>query len=159
MPVECFDLLCNIIECNIGPENFLSEEYIKYNLENVSSSTSASAKMYKAHKETSGGYICGEVKLALTLRLLAGASYLDIACIFNVNYTHVYAIFHDVLMNWICSDFVYKYELIEIINNEDKMFDVAKHFASGQNGGTLCGIIGALDGWLVKIKCPSLVDL
>ena len=146
MPVnKCFNLLCNIIECNIGPENFHSEEYIKYNLDNVSTS-SKRAKMYKQarHKETSGGYICSEVKLvlAITLRLLAGASYLDIACIFNVNYTHVYAIFHDVLTNWLCSDFTYKYELIDIINKEDKMFDiVAKHFASGQNG-----IIGALDG-------------
>ena len=154
MPVECFDLLCKLIESNVGPENFRSEEYITYNLDVVSSSKSGN--IYKAHKETSGGYICGEVKLAITLRILAGASYLDIACIFNVNYTHVYAIFHHVLMNWLCSDFIYKYELIDIINDENKMFDVAKHFASGRNGGTLCGIVGALDGWLVKIKCPSL---
>ena len=39
---------------------------------------------------------------------------------------------------------------------ENRMFEVARHFATGRNGGTLCGIIGALDGWLVKIKCPSL---
>jgi hypothetical protein len=34
--------------------------------------------MYKAHCATSGNYIPGEVKLGITLRLLAGASYLDI---------------------------------------------------------------------------------
>ena len=94
------------------------------------------------------------MKLAITLRLLAGASYLDISCIFNVNYTHVYNIFHQVLKNWICHDFIYKYQLVDVIQSEDKMFEVAQQFATGRNGGTLCGVIGALDGWLVKYNVP-----
>lgn len=36
------------------------------------------------------------------------------------------------------------------------MFEVAQQFATGRNGGTSCGIIGALDGWLAKIKCLNL---
>ena len=153
MPIECFDSLCNVITDNVGPKNFCSEDYIKYHLKCKESQI---AIMYHAHTKTAGGYICGEVKLAITLRLLAGSSYLDLACVFNVFYTHVYQIFHYVLKNWLCHDFVFKYQLADIMNCEEKLFDSVRHFSSGRNGGTLCGIIGALDGWLVKIKCPSL---
>ena len=153
MSLECFDLLCNIIENNVGAKKFMSEDYIKYNLHQQNSKE---ASCFKAHQQTSGGYVCGELKVATSLRLLAGASYLDIACMFNVNYMHVYKLFNDVLANWICQDFIYKYMLVDILKSEDKMFDIAQHFATGRNGGTLCGIIGALDGWLVKIKCPNL---
>jgi hypothetical protein len=40
--------------------------------------------MMKAHIATYGGFICGEIKLALVLHLLAGGSYLDLALLFEM---------------------------------------------------------------------------
>jgi hypothetical protein len=114
------------------------------------------ARIYRAHKEISGGFVCGEVKVAIALRILGGGSYLDIACIFNVHPGQVYPIFHKVLSEWICNDSIARYMLRDIIHDEDEMYKVASQFAQGRSGGILAGVIGALDGWLVKIECPSL---
>ena len=115
------------------------------------------ATMFYAQKETSHGYICGEVRLVLTLLcLLVGGSYLDIGHIFGVKYTHSYNLCHDVLKNWICHDSISKYQLEEKLNSPKEMYEVSKHFAEGRIGGIMGGTIGALDGWLVKIQCPSL---
>ena len=60
---ECFDLLSQRIITSIGESKFKSEVCIdaflkgKYN-------------MYDANVKTTGGYISGEVKLGVTLRLL-----------------------------------------------------------------------------------------
>jgi hypothetical protein len=105
---------------------------------------------------TAGGYVCGEVRLAVTLRLLAGASYLNVSYIFGITYSHVYKIFHHVLKHWICKDDVHEFEMHKILNSEQKMYDTAKYFAKGRSGGILGGVIGALDCWLVKIQSPSL---
>ena len=104
----------------------------------------------------SKGYVCGEVKVAITLRLLAGASYLDIVSIFDVHYTHTYNFFHYVLENWIYKSCVYAIDYAEVLYNESKMYEIAKQFSNGRSNGILSGIIGALDGWLVCIRCPSL---
>lgn len=106
MSAECFDLLCNIIEENAGPKKFLSEDHVKSQLQEENNAKEA--MMFKAHQQICGGYMCGEVKLAIALRLLAGLSCLDIACIFHVNRMHIYEIFHDMLANWICQDFMRK---------------------------------------------------
>ena len=45
--------------------------------------------MYDAHVLASGGYISGEVKLAITIRLLAGGDALDLALIFDVYPSHL----------------------------------------------------------------------
>ena len=166
MSPHCFDLLCDLIKEKIGEDNFKSEAYIKnvlsmMNVEDQGINSGnrkkrkKSCQIYNMNKKTSGGYVCGEVKVAITLRILAGASYLDVACIFAIHYNYCYQIFHFVLKNWICHDNISKYRLYEILECEYKMNEVAKQFAAGRNGGTLNGIIGALDGWVVKIKCPT----
>jgi hypothetical protein len=37
-----------------------------------------------AHEASTGGFVSGEIKLALTLRLLAGGSYLDLSLLYEV---------------------------------------------------------------------------
>ena len=55
----------------------------------------------KAHLQTTGGFICCEIKIALALRLLAGGSYLDLALLFETGSSYdAYAIFHDGLAKW-----------------------------------------------------------
>lgn len=44
--------------------------------------------MFYSNTFTTGGYICGQVKLAITLRLLAGDLYLDIARLYVTGYTY-----------------------------------------------------------------------
>lgn len=43
-----------------------------------------------AHEHTTGGFVSGEVKLALTLRLLAGGPYMDLALLFDVGFSTAY---------------------------------------------------------------------
>ena len=88
MPCECFHQLCEKIKRNVGEREFCSEDYIK---EHLKHGTSKEARMYQAHEKTSGGWLCGEARVALALRMLAGASYLDLAIIFNVAYGLVFS--------------------------------------------------------------------
>ena len=66
MTKHCFQLLCLKIIKGIGEEEFKSEQYLA---SQVAQNTKL-GKMLMAHQKTSGGFICGEVKLAITLRIL-----------------------------------------------------------------------------------------
>ena len=57
--------------------------------------------MYKAHSVTSDGFISGEIKLSITLRLLAGGSCYDLGVIFDVEPSHCNKILYYVLKKWI----------------------------------------------------------
>ena len=96
--------------------------------------------------------------MAISLRLLAGASHLDVATLFKVAYNYVYKLFQEVLQDWICRDSVAQFQLDEVIAEKKAMYDIAKKFAEGLTGGILAGVIGALDGWLVQIKSPSITS-
>ena len=77
MTRECFQLLCDIIEANVGEEGFKSEEHLK-NLKHTDvESEKKKVNLMHAHEASTGGFVSVEIKLSLTLRLLAGGSYLD----------------------------------------------------------------------------------
>ena len=78
---QCFALLCQLIIRNVGEKQFKSEAYIDAFLKGKDS-------MYDANCKTTGGYISGEVKLAVTLRLLAGGDALDLGLIFDIGSNH-----------------------------------------------------------------------
>lgn len=157
MSRECFRDLCHKIEHNVGEAQFKSEAYLR----NLKQSTDVGDKkkisIMKCHEESTGGFISGEVKLALTLRILAGGSYLDLALLFDTSSSHAYAIFHDVIKKWICDDKLVKISGIDYVNDEERLSEVATVFARRSNG-LLAGCIGAIDGWLVKIIKPRLKD-
>jgi hypothetical protein len=104
-----------------------------------------------------GDFISGEVKLALTLRLLSGGTYMDVAYIFDIGETYVFQIFFDVIANWIQDDRLVKINGIQYCKDEERMKKVALDFARA-SGGVMNGCIGALDGWLVKINKPTKKD-
>ena len=86
MSHHCFQLLCQKIIAHVGESNFKSEEYIDAFLHNpYNPSFTRQTCIHYAHCHTTGGYISGEVKLAITLRLLAGGDALDLAVIFDVS--------------------------------------------------------------------------
>ena len=103
MSRECFDHLCDRIEQNAGQLTFKSEQYL-YGLCPGTIEENKQNKMNSAHVKSAGGFISGEVKLALTLRLLTGCTYMDLVLLYEVGMTYTYEILHDVVSNWINDD-------------------------------------------------------
>ena len=65
MERPCFNNLCSKIEKAVGKKNFKSEKYIQ-DLEKMGFATRES-RMFHCHRLTSGDYISGEFKVAITL--------------------------------------------------------------------------------------------
>jgi len=154
MPRGCFEELCTSIKNAVGEDEFKSEEYLRNIKEEGASSIPG--RMHHAHVGQSGGHICGEIKLAITLRMLAGGSYLDLAALYVVGFTYVHEIFHHVNGSWICNDDVIKIDFYDNLKDIEAMREAARAFAAGTSQGIFNGCIGALDGWLVKMICPSI---
>lgn len=154
MPRECFEYLCERIKENVGEHEFKSEQYLKDYKNGDAGNKLKFANILHAHEATTGGFICGEIKLALTLRLLAGGSYLDLALLFETGFTYAIDIFHDVIEKWILDDRLVKISGIDYCSDIDRMEKVAFEFSRGSNG-VINGCIGAIDGWIVKIIKPS----
>ena len=111
---ECFTLLCFSIIGAIGESQFKLQYYIDAFL----SGTNA---MYDANILATGGYISGEVKLAITIRLLAGEDTLDLAVIFDIYHIHVVTIIKEVLMYWIIKPNIGKTNIIKYLKNIEAM--------------------------------------
>lgn len=97
MDRKCFDLLCEKIINVIGEEKFMSEDFLE-SLE-TSHAHKKLKDMHHAHKHSTGGFISGEIRLAITLRLMAGASYLDLGLLYVCGYSSICRIFHHVIEN------------------------------------------------------------
>ena len=85
-------MLCTKIKINVGEGAFKSEEYLRELLTTLRPPNSVAEaqmrKIFQAHSVTTGGIICGEIKLAVTLRMLAGGSYLDLGLIFGTGFSY-----------------------------------------------------------------------
>ena len=149
----CFYSLCTKIEKAVGREGFKSEKYIN-NLRNLGHSTRISS-MYHACKETAGEWVQGELKVAITLRYLAGASYLDLFMAYHVSPDYILVIISEVKREWFCHEKVLPFNYIrDVLGNRSRLETVAQQFGE-RSGGVLNGCIGAIDGWLVRIICPT----
>ncbi len=163
MPWECFDLLCMRIQDNVGEGTFKSEAYLREKWDDTTLAPPDSVSMCwlrrlaKAHFVQYGGFISGEVKLAITLCMLAGGSYLDLGLIFGTGTSYPYEIFCKVICHWICQDKLVTINGIEYCNDEQRMEEVGRDFGNFLNH-LFGGCIGAIDGWIVKIKQPSKKD-
>ena len=150
-----FGILCRRIEDIVGAEKFMSEEYLNTLLS--SPLADQSSNIYFAHAKSTGGVITGEVKLASALRILGGGTYMDMALLFEISFNHMHKIFKHVIMKWLSHPSFYNINGIEYCSDDERMKEVALQFARGSNG-VIGGCIGALDGWVVKIKKPSARD-
>ena len=79
MSQDAFDLLCKDVCKKIGEQVFLP-----------------AAKIKSSNSERTIPRVCGEVKVANGLRMMAGGSYLDLVPLFDVSKSHLYAVFHGV---------------------------------------------------------------
>ena len=83
-----FQLLCDKIEDIVGPAVFKSELFINEIMKEPLVAN-AGRNIFAAHEQSTGGMISGEVKLALTLRVLGGGTYMDMmAMIFELSFNH-----------------------------------------------------------------------
>jgi len=91
------------------------------------------------------------------IRMLAGASYLDLLNQYGVCTSSLYEFFYEGV-KWIVDTF--DFPLHGWLENEDwdSLQRVSALFAAA-SGGAFLGCIGALDGLAVKIRCPTLSDL
>lgn len=147
MPRDSFNKLCGLIENAVGETVFQSESYLA---SRVLPTTSAAM-------ESIGGFVSGQFKMAVTLRLLAGASYLDLLQQYNISTAAVYKFFHKGV-EWVEATF--KFPLKDWLEQEnwEALHRVSNLFAQA-SGDAFKGCIGALDGLAVKIKCPTLCNL
>ena len=77
MSRDSFDHLCKRIENNVQQPTFKSEQYLRELCPGTTKETKSN-KMNTVHVQLTGGFVSDEVKLALTLRLLAGGTYMDL---------------------------------------------------------------------------------
>ena len=150
MTRECFALLCSTIISKVGEKEFKSEAYIDAFLKGTD-------PMYEANTKTTGGYISGEVKLAITLRRLAGGDALDLGVIFDVQTDHCNKIMYEVLLKWIMKTDIGDLNMSKYLGDKQAMAKVSAGFSKRSNG-LLIGAIGAIDGWLVRIVRPGWRD-
>lgn len=155
MNKELFRSLCRRIEDIVGVHTFMSEDH----LDTVLSDPHAdrSNNIYFAHARSTGGVIVGEVKLASALRILGGGTYMDMALVFDMSFNHQHKIFKYVVSEWLSHKSFYNISGVEYCCDDDKMKEVALQFSQASQG-VINGCIGALDGWIVKIKKPSRRD-
>ncbi len=114
--------------------------------------------------------VCGEIRLAIGLRILMGASYLDlIGLAFGVQSIQSIYNYFTTSIQWINNTF--SFPLVPIlqqlkegmINNDqqstnyalEKLNKISTDFGRDSDG-IFIGCIGALDGLAIRIKCPSL---
>ena len=89
---EYFDLLSQRIITSIGESKLKSEA-------NIDAFLKGKDNMYDVNLLITGGYISGEIKLGVTLSLLAGDGALDLGAIFDIASKTCHNIFYEVLLH------------------------------------------------------------
>ena len=138
MTSYCFALLGQRIITFIGENNFKSEAYIDAFLRGKDI-------MYNAYVKSTGGYISGELKLDITLHLLAGGDFYNLAVAFDVYPDHYKIKLYEVLKNWVINPNLGNLHILKYLGDKTAMATVSKEFSVRSNG-VLIGAIGATDG-------------
>ena len=76
MSRKCFEHLCEKIKYNVGAREFKSEAYLAEFGKDAKGNDLKTVNILRVHQATTGGFISGEIKVDLTLRLMILLSYL-----------------------------------------------------------------------------------
>ena len=149
MHLRSFERLCDDICHTVTEDVFRPEHYLL--------NGGMNGRRGNAGLQHQGGYIAGEIRAAISLRLLAGGSYLDLVPLFDVVKSEVYTSF-DMFVRWIIR--TYRFPLIDWLrtNNWPKLHELAREFGD-KTGGLFYGGFAALDGLALRIICPRLADV
>jgi hypothetical protein len=105
--------------------------------------------MHMASRST-GGRVEPDVRLALTLRILSGASYLDMVMLFRVASSTVYHVFHSTVKS-----ITRRIAMPGLPLQQSELQNLALSFTnSRQPPSLLYGCVAALDGICVEIQKP-----
>ena len=100
--------------------------------------------------ERAGGFVSPEAQLAFTIRWLAGGSYLDIADHYGVSRSTFYRLVYE------CIDLIIDAFPISFpAASRAALESLAADFVSKQTKSIFQSVVRAIDGILIKIRCPS----
>ena len=88
---DAFGSLCSLVSKEVGSREFYSEYDTSDNI------GYREKKMRGAHTAGSGGFLSGEIKMAMFIQLLSSGSYLDIGGCWGVFPTTIFKVFDQVL--------------------------------------------------------------
>ena len=92
-----------------------------------------------------------EIRLAITLRILGGGSYIDLMLAYHIEECTIRRIFHQT-----CDVLTSRLQLKRFPKTMAGMRQIARNFQSSRRGtNPLPGCVGALDGICIKIKKPQ----
>jgi len=86
------------------------------------------------------------------LRILSGASYLDVSDIYGFHELSTYRVFYE-MVRWVMKTYSFDYD----VNDLGRLQSISDGFAQF-SGHVLRGCIGAIDGLAIRIRCPSERD-
>jgi hypothetical protein len=141
--------LCNKFEDIIRPAVFKSKDYLDEILSRQLPNSDHNHRWTNisfAHKHSTGGFISGEVKVAITLCILGGGPYLDLALLFESSFNHTHKIVRYVVHNWLVHESFCPINGVDYCLDEQHMQEVALQFSLSSRG-FFNGCIRALDGW------------
>ncbi len=84
--------------------------------------------MVHLHRMSTGSFVSCEIKIAVSLKLLAGGSYLVLSLLFGISIRHIYNFFHMVIDVWFLEDLLMTIDGVGCCMNERKMECVARGF-------------------------------
>ena len=142
MDLSVFNNLCLLIINRVGDHVFRSEAHLDQ-------------EVNREPKKLPP--ICGEVKMAVSIQMMAGGSYLDLVPLFAVSTSHLYNIFEQFL-NWILLTLEFPLVCWLREKNWDALIDLADNFAEKTNG-VFYGVFCSLDGLAVRIRSPRLSEV
>lgn len=142
MEKHSFNKLCSDINNAVGAGVFKSESH------------ELARKKHRLDEawEVHGGIVSGEIKVAVYLRILSGASYFDVSDIYGIHELSTYRIFYEVV-GWVMKTYSFDYD----VNDLGRLQSISNGFAQF-SGHALEGCIGAIDGLAIRIRCPSERD-
>jgi len=149
MPIASFEKLCDDICAVVSQEVFRPEAFLSHG--GLSERPTSLALQHQ------GGCIPGEIKSAMSLRMLAGGSHLDMVPLFDVVKSQACEAF-DTFIRWVIR--TYRFPLVCWLRNDDcdRLHQLASDFGE-KTGGVLCGCFGAIDGIAMRIQSPKLRDV
>ena len=89
-----------------------------------------------------------EVKLGITLRWLYGGSYLDACAMFHVAHSSC------VKWRWDIMRALFKHLRVRMPTDQATLMRYNKEWLAKQSYQVFTGVVGAVDGILIKIRCP-----
>ena len=131
-----FDRLCECVNSKVGESTLKLQEWLLSHDATKPSTCHATNAL--------GGILSGEVKIAIMLRVMAGASYLDVLLAYGVSTATVYSVFHKAAA-WMPSTFQFPFIKWITLKDEAALNSVAEGFSSA-SGWIFRKCIGALDG-------------